>query len=265
MELWHEPHPLEGVRLKIKWAGKHMDTIDELLVKYQESDPLSLTYTLDEAGTFHEGRLDAKFPPFLDFGPEVGEFAYQLRSALDNVVYALSVENLPGEFGSPEREAAERVPFFAIRRTQNESAIRQHISFVDEGIREAVFAAIDKHQPYQRGEEAEYHPLAVLDEINLRDKHRIVNAATSNITISTEDLADGIEVVSGNANAGDVIVRVPVGLDPAEAFHPRLSFQVILRVGRPDGGVEVTSLRGIHTYVEEEVMPDFIGFFPSES
>ena len=265
MEPWHEPHPLEGVRLKIKWAEKHMDAIDSFIPKYEELHPVGIRYILDEASGYYEGRLVAKHPPFLDFGLEVGEFAYQLRSALDNIVFALSLPGLPGEFGSSEREAAERVPFFAIRQTENESAIRQNIRFVDESIREAVYTAIEKHQPYQRGEQVESHPLSVLDEINLRDKHRIVNAAAGNITVSTEGLTEGIEVVGGRANTGDVIVRVPASLDPQEAFHPRLSFQVILQVGRPAGGVEVASLRGIHQYVQDELMLDFIGFFPSES
>lgn len=45
-----------------------------------------MDYQLTPDGTFCEGRLVAKFPPFLDFGVEIGELVYQLRSALGHVI-----------------------------------------------------------------------------------------------------------------------------------------------------------------------------------
>ena len=264
MHPWEEPHPRQSTRLKIRWAEKHLDTIDSYIPKYKALNPVGVVYDLNADKTFYEGRLNARFPPFLDFGVEIGEFAYQLRSALDNLVYALSSANFPGEFGSTEREQAEKVPFFNISRIQNDSAIRGGIKFVADEIREEVFAAIDKHQPYKRGDRADFHQLSMLDELNVRDKHRIVNAAASNITIDNGSLPEGIEVMGGRADHGDVIVRIPAHLDPERDFSPRLSFQIILRVGRPAGGIDLAWLRGIHDYVRDILIPDFVQFFPPE-
>ena len=263
-EPWHEPHPLQSPRLKIKWAEKHLDTIDSYIPKFEAVEPLGLGYQLNAEGTFYEGRLSAKYPPFLDFGVEIGEFAYQLRSALDNVIYALSSPNFPGEPLSAQRGRAERVPFFAICRDQNADAIRSRIAFVADDIKEQVFEAIDKHQPYKLGDRAELHQLAVLDELNIRDKHRIVNATTSNITIDSRSVPSGVEVISGNANHGDIVVRVPGHLDPERDFQPHISFEIILQLGRPAEGIRLAALRGIYDYVREEVLPDFAGFFPAE-
>ena len=264
MEPWHEPHPLQSVRLKIGRAEQHLKAIDGYVDKYKAAAPYNIVYNLNSEKTFQEGRLYAKFPPFLEFGIAVGEFAYQLRSALDNLVYALARPNFPGSFGSRERERAEKSTMFPILLVENRDAILGRIAHVASATKDAVFEAIDKHQPYKNGNRAEYHVLSVLEEINIRDKHRVINAATANITIQTDNIPEGVELRQGSVDNREVVVRIPAHLNAEADFHPRFSFQIILPVGRPAGGVSIYALRPIHEYVRDKVMPDFTGFFPPE-
>jgi hypothetical protein len=266
MQRWREPHPLHSTRLKIKRAEAHLKTIESYVPKYEALNPYGIAYQLNADKTFHEGRLQARIPPFLDFGILAGEFAYQLRSALDNLIYALSSPNFPGKFGNPIREKAERSAFFAICRTKNDSAVRGGIAYVADDIREQVFDTIDKHQPYKAGNRAPYHLISALDEINIRDKHRVLNAVTGSITISTDNLPEGVQVFKGgSAGHDEVVVRLPANLDPERDFNPRLSFNIILPVGRPAGGMRIETLRVMYEHIRDKVIPDFVGFFPPET
>ncbi len=128
------PHPLDGPILKIKRAKKHLEELDGLLSTYTAANPYGVRRNLNSEKTFYEYRLIAVFPPFLDFGVVIPEFAYQLRSALDQIIYALSV--FPAGLTAFELERAERSVGFPIRMPNNAGIVEGRLKYVPDTIRD---------------------------------------------------------------------------------------------------------------------------------
>src|SRR5689334_16894336 len=105
LEPWRDQHPLEGPFLMLKRAKNHLETLDKYLVEFDALNPHRVTSQLNSDKTFHECRLIAQFPPFLDFWLAIGEFCYQVRSALDQIAYSLCV--FPATLSPIERAKAE--------------------------------------------------------------------------------------------------------------------------------------------------------------
>ncbi len=263
LERWREPHPLEGPILKLKRAQKHLETIDEYLTKYESLNPTSMVCKLNVSETFYEYSLISIFPPFLDFGIAIGEFSYQVRSALDHIIYALA------EFSTTltdrARDRAERSTSFPICLVPNDSFIDNQLQHVRGSIRPDVRRIVDSVQPYKRGNrnQARADPLALLDELNRVDKHRVFRSPLVNINIKRTDLAPGIKTIAtGSANHGDVFAWIPANLDPKVEFDPRVSCEVVLPITGPSGGmIRMESLGIIHNRVREFILPKFAGFF----
>ena len=238
LEGWRETHPLEGPLLKLKWAEKHLKTIDEYLIKYEALNPTSMVCNLNADKTFYEYSLRSLMPPFLDFGIAIGEFSYQVRSAMDHIIYALA--EFPATLTPRELDRAERTTSFPI-------------------------SIVDAVQPYQRGNrnQARSDPLALLDEINRIDKHRVFRGPKVTININRADIAPGIKVLAtGIAKHGDVFAWIPADLDPKVEFYPRVSTEVVLPVTGPSGRkIQMESLRIIHNRVRNSILPQFVRFF----
>ena len=253
-------HPLEGPLTKLRWAGMHLAAIDDLSAHYQSRYPYSMDIALNAEQTFYECRLVAEVPPFLDYGREIGEFAYQLRSALDQIIFALSA--FPSNLTAKQLDSAERASGFPISLVVNGTYLDGRLKYVPASIKEDVRKAVDSVQPYKDAKRAEHHPLAVLDEINVRDKHRSLDRTKTWIRINRDNLTKGVEISSGSINHGDVLARVRAHLKPADEVQQRLTVDELIPVSRPAGGVGITTLHRIHECVRDEVLPAFERFFP---
>ncbi|HEY4684640.1 MAG TPA: hypothetical protein VII57_01205 [Dehalococcoidia bacterium] len=264
LEPWRDQHPLEGPFLKLERAEKHLKTIDEYLAKFEAFNPHRVSFKLDSGEAFYEARLHAIFPPFLDFWTIIGEFCYQVRSALDHIVYALAV--FPPTLSEAQRAKAERDTAFPIglERQANDSGVRNRLIWIPKAAREDAFKIIDAVQPYKRGDRlsAFDDPLALLDELSNLDKHRLFKLLPVTIRINLVDLAPGIKTTnSGSPNHGDVIAWIPAHLNPEVEFHPRLTAEVVLPVTRHGGHVKMPSLGVIHNRVRHDILPEFKKFF----
>ncbi len=263
LERWREPHPLEGPVLKLKRAQKHLETINEYLAKYESLDPTSMVCELNADETFYECRLISLFPPFLDFGIAIGEFSYQVRSALDHIIYALA--EFPTTPTDRDRDRAERSTGFPIRLVPNDSFIDRQLKYVRASIKPDVRRLVESLQPYKRGnrKQARADPLVLLDELNRVDKHRVFRSPLTNINIDQADLAPGIRATTaGSANHGDVFAWIPANLDPKVEFYPRVSYEVVLPITGPKGGmIRMENLGTIHSHVRGYILPKFVGFF----
>ncbi len=260
LEPWRGIHPLESPILKLGRAKKHLETIDDYVSKYNSLDPTYLTRSLDADGTFYEYRLQSRFPPFLDFGIVIGEFAYQVRSALDQLIFALSV--FPSNLSNRSLHVAERAASFPILHEPNDSRLKGQMKYVPVGIFDAVWQIVDGVQPYQKGQAAERDALAILDEINIRDKHRLLRPAGNLLHFDRANLAKSIEIVASNTiGDGDVFARIPVHLDPKVEFEPRITSEIKIEIGRPAGGVGLAVLGIIYGHVCRDILPRFEQFF----
>lgn len=264
-ELWRESHPLEGPIFKLKRAQKHLETIDDYLARYDGLNPTSMVCRLNADKTFYECTLQSLTPPFLDFGIAIGEFSYQVRSALDHIIYALA--EFPDSLSERERDRAERSTSFPISLVPNDTFIDSQLRYVRGLIRSDVRKIIDGVQPYTRGDrnQARMDPLALLDELNRVDKHRVFRSPEVGIHIERTNIDPGIDIMAtGSAKHGEVFARIPANIDPKVEFYPRVSSEVVLPVTGPSGGkIRMESLGIIHNCVRNLILPKFVRFFDS--
>lgn len=261
IEPWRQRHPLESPIWKIRRAEKHIESINTYIHLWESLEPSRLVRSLNTDQTLYEYRVVARFPPLLDIGFAIGEFAYQLRSALDQIVYALSV--FPDGLTTDDLDRAERTTSFPVRRTRDDKAIRECLKFVPDGIKELAWKAIDSVQPYQQGDMAEYDPLSVLDQMNIRDKHRVLEPAVGALTIDRKDIHPRIQIIAQDSiNDGDIIARVPADLDPEEAFDRRITRAITIPISRPAGGVKIARIGEVYSCVAFDVLPRFVALFP---
>jgi len=95
----------------------------------------------------------------IEVGLIAGDVVQNLRAALDQLIW-----------GNSEGEKRDAQTAFPIYRT--ESGYHEHAPPKIRGIREEGRAHIEKWQPFQWGERASDHPLAMLQDLSNTDKHR---------------------------------------------------------------------------------------------
>jgi hypothetical protein len=157
-------HRLDGVRAKIERATEH---VEKLITDARDMERRAYAILQErnaEGGTItvfvkQVGPVD---PP-IQLALVAGEIAYQLRSALDHLVYQLIVANRQ----SPNR--LSQFPIFAAR----DKYVARAPSMI-EGVSSSAEVIIESEQPYHRSPGAEEHPLWKLHYLNNTDKHRLV-------------------------------------------------------------------------------------------
>ena len=165
-------HPLAGAFLKIDRATAHLYELDQRVDAYLKLKPLVIQSSQKRDGDRRRITWIARptTEPPAELGLIVGDWANNLRAALDYVVYELV-----------RRETGERDPrwtMFPIAVTRREylDARRRLKAAPDWSL--PVFEGL---QPFHDGDAARDHPLAILAEISNRDKHRLVHTAPMQI------------------------------------------------------------------------------------
>ena len=86
---------LSGVRLKLDWAAKHIETFRQTVESFQEHDPAPFAYRQEEhpqadGSVEYELYAVIREPPPRELALIIGDVVHNLRSALDHLVYTLS-------------------------------------------------------------------------------------------------------------------------------------------------------------------------------
>ncbi len=174
-------HPLDGPRFKIARAKSHIETLRsanasftagaDYRVVVAELNPKSKEYAL---------RALVNVLPPLELGVCIGEVAHNLRSALDGLVYQLGMLNGASE----EALTRTQFPIFLKQRIRGchgncrgrgkEAHFRCGGFKMIEPLRREHKAAIERLQPYRRGNKGKRSALYFLHELNNADKHRLL-------------------------------------------------------------------------------------------
>ncbi len=172
---------MDGCLTKVDRAMQHIDQInDELAAGMVDVDPESIqvrrirhyeSSKAVERMVFYISGIPPKIPPQLSV--LVGEVVFQLRSALDHLVYQLVVANT-----KKEPTCKTQFPIVATGNKGNPDPLANYESQkpgMIKGVSAAAEAIIDNLQPLKRG--ASYHedPLWMINELNNADKHRLLN------------------------------------------------------------------------------------------
>jgi hypothetical protein len=262
MKAFDEQDALETFALKLQRAEQHLDTIDQYLIEYKALDPYRIISELNRDQTFYECRLQGITPPFFDFGILAGEVAYHLRSLLDHIVFALS--DFPVGLSARDLDRAHRRTGFPILTREHWGEIENRTQYVHSIIRDEVRAIIYRYQPYYERDNPWESLLFFVDEINIIDKHRVINATTGSIGIDTTNLHPEIEFLAlgRSVNERDIVALVPSHLDPDKDFMQKLTYHVTLPIRRRNLNVQIVDLRRAHNYIRDRIIPDFVPFFP---
>jgi hypothetical protein len=161
--------PLESAKLKIGRAEDHLNAFNRCHERFRDADPYRVTRQLHADGAKHVYTVEIRVDPPAYLSAIAGDFFHNLRSALDSIVYDLSLA------AEPSLSAKER-------RTIGYPIAKDEGNLDPAQMRYAPCAAqaeIKATQPYQGGN-AEMHPLWLLHDFNKIDKHREVVVVPAN-------------------------------------------------------------------------------------
>ena len=173
----------QGVDAKVRWARECLESLRSDITAHCEYQIQRRVLEMESRARnpvlrrFHVRESDPGYVP-MDFPIRVGEIAYNLRSALDHLVYALVKDNN----GTPSKQPG--FPIFA-----DEAAYRKHAPKMIQGIAHDRCELIEAFQPFRGGTG---HHLRMLHLICNIDKHRYLNVVNTH-TLLDARFKEGVE------------------------------------------------------------------------
>jgi hypothetical protein len=160
--------PPKGPFLKLARAQKHLKFIRKMVDRYVEKYPDVMTpqsYIDSTRRVVSIGLQVKEFDPEISI--RIGEFLHSARGALDHVIFAALIANDP-----PELEKFKDTCQFPICDSPDEF---RKAGWRITGLAEETKAAIERLQPYQRGDDFRSDPLRTLRQLSNTDKHRLIH------------------------------------------------------------------------------------------
>lgn len=160
--------------LKFGRAEEHFDTLCNEVELWAKSDPCAISKQCNAEGSRYSFSVEIKKPPSLNqWSLIAGDCVHNLRSALDNLVYALAIR----DSGNDPPPSADRLQF---------PIADDNGAFVKQGFRiaplsDATQARIERAQPYNRPHQELPPLLSLLRDFNNLDKHRLLNVVIANV------------------------------------------------------------------------------------
>ena len=192
--------PLHGVRLRYERAGEHLADIR------REIEPIYDNFTQVRVGEYPEtgGGYAVVFPQVQEPPPglsvRVGEMIYNLRAALDYVVFELARHDSGEAQEGTQFPIEDREDVF--RKTRRTTYLK--------GISDEHLALIEGYQPYKGCDWT-----VLLRQLSNPDKHRELHLLIS-------QLDDEIEVTHGHHFSADDLALIDTSNVDAETGRPEV-------------------------------------------
>jgi hypothetical protein len=158
---------LDSVLAKIERAHEHARLIDQELDAWIEENPYAISLKINSDCTRHSIVFSIlKPPPLQRWSLIFGDAIHNLRSALDHLVYAISVHDLKADPPPNEGRSA-----FLINDAPNDFRSKYwRIADLSQPIRDAI----ESVQPYKRPRAPMPPLLSILRDFDDADKHRLI-------------------------------------------------------------------------------------------
>jgi hypothetical protein len=295
--LWHRTSILgvvmlldpSGPRQKLNRALKHLDELDRTVNGFFNgpNKPYAFEAQPRENGAEVDVRIFIlKEIPALDLGIIVGDVIHNLRSALDQLVWVLTVQNKGEIAGGPFEWNCwwRRVCFPTFSSVHSwKSGSKTPLAGIDPGL--VPFFRQEQPFPAWEGGKPERQSLTLLHDLWNRDKHRSPSLSVANIRGYRETVGRNIGVLlaaafgpyaspvpiqvlyqaPGEIEDGQIVVSLRMS-HPVEAIHVpnlnldaygRLAIDVAFEQGPPAHGVPVRSTLRDMTHSVEEIVDRF--------
>jgi hypothetical protein len=239
------PPPL-GLKLKLSRARKYLRHVQRILDKFEAGNPATLRREINADRThyvysFHVGYAPNSVELLVD------EALYHLRSVLDHLV--------AGMVESVGKKVSDDHAFPILRKKTKKPKQKARIRKMLKHVPTEAQAFIDSVQPYQRGKEANAHPLAILAKLNNGFKHKSLHLLTYRLQFPKVPGIITPPASPTGREPGDVFAAVPIGLDVEKHFEPYVSVHVAFRekiLDLPTAGLD--TINDIYNYVRDEVI-----------
>lgn len=244
---------IKYVQMKVGWAKEHLDRLDREIDAWRTPEPYIVTREDDLENQLHIVRLELK-PLRDEIGLVLGDFAYALRSGLDQLAWQLARLNRD----NPTRDTC--FPIHGDGDGRSDDRFRE----VTRDMSCEAIAVIKSLQPYHRGTAFKDHPLWQLNRLCNIDKHAIFAVGSTTFDVYIEpsgtwqrrDFEHGYEL------------RFPLAIKDEVVFEPKTPELVFGQpIDNPGTPFEITEagLREIYNFVERLVFPRFTRFFETTS
>lgn len=202
---------LVGFDLKMQRAEQHLKTLRGAVERFAKSDFYETRAEIDYKGRLVARLKNVKDPP-PDLSILVGECVYNMRSALDQLAYALAAAHtvpLPERWGE-----LSAFPIFKTGPWYRGEGRRRGAASKIQGMSRSAKTSIERLQPYHRRKNPPLECLAMLEELSNVDKHRVLHLtgtapAGSSFRLEGTGLLSmsGMEVVPGPIRENAVVAR----------------------------------------------------------
>lgn len=277
--------PFESARLKTRRAHNHLIALEECVKRFVQSEAYSIYSEKDTHTREHIVFLKVeKTPPVEEWAAVAGDVVHNLRSALDHIVWELSIRH-SGRPTLPVTGDWKRIEFPIIRDRDYFFYAKKPIALANLGARSSGLdkigcldprfqALFERLQPFRYGPRYDRHPLQVLHEVDLIDKHRalpvlvsvaVPGRATIRTTRLDEFVPVELEIVEtfkpGPFEDGTPLARIKEtgGIHVTRYglkmyVEPKLGFRIKLEEGRPTMGLALLpALRRAHKRVSNVI------------
>jgi hypothetical protein len=157
-------HPLDGIKLKLVRAQKHLDDVMGMLSLIKVGQCCITPERNENLGLLVQ-RISIQPKPPPELSVVIGDFLFGVRSALDHLIWQLVIH----DGGSPT--SRNMFPISSAPALFNKAVAKRRRL---EGMSPKTCAIIESLQPYHTGNEA----LGRLDTLHNTDKHRALNLTT---------------------------------------------------------------------------------------
>lgn len=238
--------------MKADRAKKHLDELNRQLGEFVKD-----AYTITRQDYSQKKRHVVRF----EFNPMpeeiaflAGEFAYALRSGLDQLAWQLAFLNTHPKAprtntSFPMWTAPPRPP----RTFATSDAVKDIIP--------AAVPIIETLQPYNRASGHKGHPLYMLNELCIIDKHTIlpIKASDGKINITGAEFSRRRNLNYGFELYFDLVDKYKIQLDPIKT---EIIFgEPIDAFGNIGLELRIEDFTTIYNFVRNDVIPRFAGFF----
>jgi hypothetical protein len=171
-----DPHALAGIERKIARAHEHFGLLHDEMSAWDARRPWRLVPEIHDQGSKHFFRLRFLEPIPIDWAVILGEGIHDLRSALDQVVYWLTVDWSRTEFDGSAFPVYKRRAGFCQWDKRRKAWSRSSGMYKIRGVGPGPQAFIEALQPYpQRYRRFYCRDLWTVHDLWNQDKHRLVH------------------------------------------------------------------------------------------